>query len=65
MVLGLWFESTRATFLLSEISNALPVPMPRQVFSFISESKLQLSGLPSRRFRMEGITKSIYHGSRL
>ena len=32
VVLGLWSESVRATFLLLEISNAFPVPMLRQVF---------------------------------
>ena len=31
MVLGFWFESARATFILLEIVNALPVPMLRQV----------------------------------
>ena len=32
MVLWLWFESDRAMFSFFIISNALPVPMLRQVF---------------------------------
>ena len=32
MVLGLWFESVRVMFFLCYYSNALPVPMLRQVF---------------------------------
>ena len=32
VVLGLWFESARATFSPLEISNAFPVPMLRQVW---------------------------------
>ena len=35
VVLGLWSESVRATFFLVEISNALPVPMLRQVFAHL------------------------------
>ena len=31
MVLGLWFESVRVMFFLCYYSNALPVPMLRQV----------------------------------
>jgi hypothetical protein len=33
MVLGLWFESVRVMFPLFIISNALPVPLLRQVSS--------------------------------
>ena len=32
MVLGLWFESVRVMFFLCYYSNALPVPMLRQVY---------------------------------
>ena len=45
--------------------NALPVPLLRQVFKSISESEFQRSGLPSRRFRMEILQKTIIYGSRL
>ena len=59
VVQGLWFESSRATFFLLEILNALPVPVLRQVSVFgcldlQNSAPMQVKFIFSRQYRLVG-----------